>query len=85
MYVSCRPMSCRNSLIGLSLLLRCERYSPCTGESTGERGEDRQVGMERDSIQAPNAKREQRPLVFEPPELTLDGGTARVELPPAGS
>src|SRR5947199_10705213 len=41
MYGSRRPTPCRNPLMSPSLLLRRERYSPCAGERTGERGEDR--------------------------------------------
>jgi hypothetical protein len=39
-----------------SLLLRRGAVQPVPGESTRERGEDRQVGVERDSIQSANAQ-----------------------------
>jgi hypothetical protein len=42
--------------------LRRERYGSRSAERAGELGEDRQVGMEPDAIQAPDAERSQAPL-----------------------
>ena len=61
-----------------------QRCSSRSGESAGELGEDGQVSVKLDPLKATNAKGQKRPLVFEPPELTLDGGTALVELGPGG-
>src|SRR6266542_6615421 len=46
-------------------------------EGTGERREDRQVGVQRDPIQTTNTKWQQRPLVLEPPEPPLDRSEER--------
>jgi hypothetical protein len=50
-----------------------KRHCPRSGKSQTEAGEHRQVSVERDPLDAANAKRGKSVLVLEPPELTLDG------------
>jgi hypothetical protein len=66
----------RNGAHGLSR----KRHAVRSGECAGQRGEDRQVGVEPNQIQATDAESEQCPLVREAPELALDGVTAAAEL-----
>jgi len=54
-----------------------------SGERTRQLGEDRQIGMEPNPLDASHAQRKQRPLVLQAPELPLDSRAAPVErLPP---
>jgi hypothetical protein len=76
-----RDVEQRTTHGSLTLLLRRERYCARPGESAGELGEDRQVGVKLDPLKTTDSK---RPLVLEPTELPLDGATALVELPPVG-
>jgi hypothetical protein len=63
--------------------LRGERDGSRPGESAGELGEDREVGVKLDALKPTDAERDKRPFVLEASELSLDGGAARVELAPA--
>src|SRR5687767_1684878 len=49
-------------------------------QRAGELGEDGQVGMQPDAVQATDTKRGERPIVLQAAELALDGGAATVEL-----
>jgi hypothetical protein len=50
-----------------------ERNCSRSTERAGELGEDGQVGMEPNPIQAMDAERGKRPVVLEASELALDG------------
>lgn len=45
-----------------------------------ELGEDGEVGVEPNAVDAPDAQRRERPVVFEPSELPFDGSALLVEL-----
>ncbi len=59
--------------------LRRERNGSRSVQRTRQLGEDRQVGVEPDPLDSPNAEREQRPIILEPTELPLDCGAPSVE------
>jgi hypothetical protein len=60
--------------------LRRERYGARPGERAGKLGENRQIGMQPNTLQATDAERGQRPLMLEAAELPLDRPTRTVEL-----
>lgn len=63
--------------------LRREGNRSGVGRSHGEPGKDRQVDVQRHPLDPAHPKREHRPFVLQPAELTLDAGTGAVEgLPP---
>ena len=61
-------------------MLARERYGPHSGNCAGEFGEDREVGVQPNSLDASDSQREECPFVLEPSELALDRATATVEL-----
>jgi hypothetical protein len=52
----------------------------CLGECAGEPGEDAEVGVKLDAIQATDDERCEAVFVLEPAELALDSGAAAVEV-----
>ena len=62
--------------------LRCERNSPRSGERSGKRGEDAEVGMERNALQPSHAERGKPAVVLQSTEGSLNGGAATVQVDP---
>jgi hypothetical protein len=61
------------------------RLSRSVRQRASQLGEDRQIGVQPNAVQSAHAKRRERPLVLETPELTLDASAATVErLEPLG-
>src|SRR5436853_1090143 len=57
---------------------------PRPAEGAGELGEDRQVGVQPNTVQSAHSQRRERPFVLEPSELALDCATGSVEGARAG-
>ena len=60
--------------------LRREWNGSRSGERHGKRGEDAEVGVERDSIEAANAERAEPVLVLQAAERPLDGSASPVQV-----
>jgi hypothetical protein len=67
---------------GLSSGLRREWNGSRSCERGGERGEDAEVGVERDPLKPSHSERLQAALVLEPPERTLDRSAPTVQVAP---
>jgi hypothetical protein len=64
----------RDAASGVEAQALCGKwYGSRSAERAGELGEDRQVGVELHAVQSTNAKRGERPVVLQAPELALDG------------
>jgi len=63
--------------------LRREWNGSRSGERRGELREDAEVGVERDSFQAADAKRAESPLVLQAAELALDGSASPIKVAPS--
>jgi hypothetical protein len=63
--------------------LRGQRHRSGLGQRRRQPGQHRQVGVERDPLDAANPQGGQRPVVLEPPELALDRAALPVEVLPA--